>query len=121
MVDSRGRCGVAIGTVVLMLAVVSAGQQPAPRPNSQTPTGLPPGTPTQQSPSGLLIPVQPPAAPPSHLLQNYKPVTAETAHAGDSDWLMVRRTYDALGLQPARSDHHQQRRQTAAGVVMSTG
>jgi alcohol dehydrogenase (cytochrome c) len=101
MVDSRGRCGVAIGTVVLMLSVVSAGQQPPPRPNSQTPTGLPPGTPTQQSPSGLLIPVQPPAAPPSHLLQNYKPVTAERlAHPEDSDWLMVRRTYDGWGYSP---------------------
>src|SRR5438874_1122384 len=101
MLDTRGRKAVALAVVVLVLAAASgSGQQPS-RANPQTPTGLPPGTPTQQSPSGLLIPVQPPAAPPSMLLQHYKPVTADRLkHPDDGDWLMVRRTYDGWGYSP---------------------
>jgi alcohol dehydrogenase (cytochrome c) len=104
MFDTRGRgaAGVALGAVVVLLGAISgSGQQPPPRPNSQVPTGLPPGTPTQQSPSGLLIPVQPAAMPPSKLLTNYKPVTAHRLkHPEDGDWLMVRRTYDGWGYSP---------------------
>src|SRR5262245_37932442 len=101
MLDARGRraAGVALGTAVVILAAISgSGQQPPARPNPQTPTGLPPGTPTQQSPSGLLIPVQPAAMPQSKLLTNYKTVTAQRLeHPEESDWLMVRRTYDGWG------------------------
>jgi alcohol dehydrogenase (cytochrome c) len=104
MFDTRGRgaAGAALGAVVVLLGAISgSGQQPPPRPNSQVPTGLPPGTPTQQSPSGLLIPVQPAAMPPSKLLTNYKPVTAHRLkHPEDGDWLMVRRTYDGWGYSP---------------------
>jgi alcohol dehydrogenase (cytochrome c) len=103
MFDTRGRyrATVALGAVVLMLAALRVfGLQP-PSSGQQIPTGLPPSAPTQQSPSGLLIPVQPPRAAPSKLLQNYKPVTAQRlVHPDESDWLMVRRTYDGWGYSP---------------------
>jgi len=85
---------------LLAIAGVAGGaaQQP---PNQQRPTGLPPGTPTQPSPSGLLIPVQPPAAPPPAVLQSYQPVTDDRLlHPEDRDWLMVRRSYDGWGYSP---------------------
>jgi alcohol dehydrogenase (cytochrome c) len=42
-----------------------------------------------------------PAAPMSGRLQNYKPVTAERLKSPeDSDWLLVRRTYDGWGYSP---------------------
>ncbi|HMC76264.1 MAG TPA: PQQ-binding-like beta-propeller repeat protein, partial [Vicinamibacterales bacterium] len=48
-----------------------------------------------------MIPVQPPPAPPPTLLQHYKPVTADRLkRPEDSDWLMVRRTYDGWGYSP---------------------
>jgi len=102
MVDTPSRHSIALAAFVLMLAVArGVEQRQPPRSNPQVPTGLPPGTPTQQSPSGLLIPVQPPAAPPPALLQNYKLVTADRlTHPEDSDWLMVRRTYDGWGYSP---------------------
>src|SRR5262245_33423919 len=105
MFDTRGRraASVVIGTVVVaMAAVIGSGQQqPPPPPNTQTPTGLPPGTLIQPSPSGLLIPVQPPAKPAPKLLEHYKPVSAQRLkHPEDGDWLMVRRTYDGWGYSP---------------------
>jgi alcohol dehydrogenase (cytochrome c) len=94
--------------VLLALAATGRGlgQQPpargqAPIANPQLPTGLPPGTPTQPSPSGLLIPAQVPPAPLSPVLQNYKTVTADRLKKPeDGDWLMVRRTYDGWGYSP---------------------
>jgi len=103
MFDTRTRCGasVALGAVVLMLAAARGFGQQSPSASQQTPTGLPPSSPTQQSPSGLLIPVQPPPAPPSMLMQMYKPVTAHRLkQPEDGDWLMVRRTYDGWGYSP---------------------
>ena len=104
MSDSGGRwAGVVLGTIVVALAAVSGSgqQQRPPVPNAQTPTGLPPGTQTQPSPSGLLIPVQPPPKPTPKLLEQYKAVTADRLkHPEDSDWLMVRRTYDGWGYSP---------------------
>ena len=42
-----------------------------------------------------------PPAPVSSLLQNYKPVTADRLkNPEDSDWLMIRRTYDGWGYSP---------------------
>src|SRR5438094_5018164 len=89
-----------VAVVVMLLAARGSGQPP-PKANPQTPAGLPPGTPLQQSPAGLMIPVQPPPAPPPMLLQRYTPVTAaRLKHPEDSDWLMVRRTYDGWGYSP---------------------
>ena len=46
-------------------------------------------------------PPSPPPAPESGLLRNYKPVTAERLkNPEDSDWLLVRRTYDGWGYSP---------------------
>src|SRR5437899_10965934 len=46
----------------------------------------------------------PPPAPPDPvpvILRSYKPVTAERLNSpGDSDWLLVRRTYDGWGYSP---------------------
>jgi alcohol dehydrogenase (cytochrome c) len=107
MFDSRGqhlRIALRHGLVVVLVIVgVAAGaaQQANQQPNQQRPTGLPPGTLTQPSPSGLLIPVQPPAAPPAAILQNYQPVTDDRLlHPDDRDWLMVRRSYDGWGFSP---------------------
>src|SRR5262249_25962033 len=51
--------------------------------------------PAQQTPA-----TPPPPAVPA-ILQNYKPVTAERLlKPEDSDWLMVRRTYDGWGYTP---------------------
>ena len=88
--------------LVVLAAIHGAGQQPPPSPPvQQVPTGLPPGTPTQPSPSGLLIPVQPPPAEPHPILQHYKPVTdARLKDPQDGDWLMVRRTYNGWGYSP---------------------
>ena len=112
MFDSSGqrlRSARRQGLVVLLVIVgVAAGaaQQANQQPNQQRPTGLPPGTPTQPSPSGLLIPVQPPAAPPPAILQNYQPVTDDRLlHPDDRDWLMVRRTYDGWGYSPLTRSH----------------
>ena len=99
----RGAAGVVVGTMIVIVAVVSGSgqQQRPPAANAQTPTGLPPGTPTQPSPSGLLIPVQPPPKPAPKVLDHYKAVTADRLkHPEDSDWLMVRRTYDGWGYSP---------------------
>lgn len=99
----RGAAGVVVGTIIVILAAVSGSgqQQRPPAANAQTPTGLPPGTPTQPSPSGLLIPVQPPPKPTPKVLDHYKAVTADRLkHPEDSDWLMVRRTYDGWGYSP---------------------
>src|SRR5436190_20700270 len=61
--------------IIVATAVGLAGQPPAP----QAPLPLPP-------PPGL---------------QNYKPVTADRLRRPeDSDWLMVRRTYDGWGYSP---------------------
>ena len=101
MFGTRRRGGT-LAALVLMLSGTRGGfgQQPPPA-SQQTPTGLPPSSPTQKSPSGLLIPVQPPPAPPSRLLQMYTPVTAHRlAQPDDGDWLMVRRTYDGWGYSP---------------------
>ena len=54
MFDGSSRRGIALAAFMLVLAVArGVGQQQPPRPNTQTPTGLPPGTPTQQSPSEI--------------------------------------------------------------------
>src|SRR2546422_4393929 len=51
----------------------------------------------QQQPA----PPAPPPAPMPPILQNYKPVTADRLKTPeDSDWLMVRRTYDGWGYSP---------------------
>jgi alcohol dehydrogenase (cytochrome c) len=99
----RGAAGVVVGTIVVILAAVSGSgqQQRPPAPNAQTPTGLPAGTQTQPSPSGLLIPIQPPPKATPTLLDHYNTVTADRLkHPEDSDWLMVRRTYNGWGYSP---------------------
>jgi alcohol dehydrogenase (cytochrome c) len=79
--------------VVALLGLVYVGsqllaQQPAPSPQVLTP-------------ESLSIPEQPPAAPPSAMLQNYPAVTAERLkQPADGEWLMVRRTYDGWGYSP---------------------
>src|SRR3954465_68301 len=61
--------------IIVATAVVLAGQPPAPQP--PLPLPAPPG------------------------LQNYKPVTADRLkRPEDSDWLLVRRTYDGWGYSP---------------------
>jgi len=104
MSESRVRWAAGVlGTIVVALAAAAGSEQPPrpPVPNAQVPTGLPPGTPTQPSPSGLLIPVQPPPKPRPKLLDHYAPVTADRLrHPEDGDWLMVRRTYDGWGYSP---------------------
>src|SRR6266487_3303139 len=100
MSATRRRCALLATIVVILAAARGSGQQRPPA-SQQTPTGLPPSAPTQPSPSGLLIPVQPPPAAPSKLLQMYKPVTAHRLkEPEDGDWLMVRRTYDGWGYSP---------------------
>jgi len=97
----RPRLGLRHGLAALLAIVGLAGGAAQQPPNQQRPTGLPPGTPTQPSPSGLLIPVQPPAAPPPAVLQSYQPVTDDRLlHPEDRDWLMVRRSYDGWGYSP---------------------
>jgi alcohol dehydrogenase (cytochrome c) len=100
MVATLRRCGTLAALVMMLAAARGSGQQRPPV-GQQTPTGLPPSAPTQPSPSGLLIPVQPPPAAPSKLLQMYQPVTAHRLkEPEDGDWLMVRRTYDGWGYSP---------------------
>ena len=100
MSATRRRCALFAAFVLILAAARGSGQQRPPA-SQQTPTGLPPSAPTQPSPSGLLIPVQPPPAAPSKLLQMYKPVTAHRLEEPeDGDWLMVRRTYDGWGYSP---------------------
>src|SRR5439155_926826 len=54
----------------------------------------------QQPPAQPAQPAEP-SAPVAAVLQNYKPVTAERLKKPeDSDWLMVRRTYDGWGYSP---------------------
>jgi alcohol dehydrogenase (cytochrome c) len=97
----RARIALRHGLAALLAIVAVAGGAAQQAPNQQRPTGLPPGTPTQPSPSGLLIPVQPPAAPPPAILQSYQPVTNDRLlHPEDRDWLMVRRSYDGWGYSP---------------------
>src|SRR5687767_5797573 len=53
------------------------------------------------TPESLSIPTQPPPAPPPAVLQNYPVVTAQRLkQPADSEWLMVRRTYDGWGYSP---------------------
>jgi len=133
MLDVRGRyrAGVQFAALAAIAAALLVGrgtaQQPAPNaprpaPNEQRPTGLPPSTATQQSPAGLLIPVQPPPAPPSPTLQTYKPVTSQRlTHPEDGDWLMVRRTYDGWGYSPLEQITSANVKRLQPVWVMSTG
>src|SRR5216110_2966523 len=87
MFDTRGRraATVVLGSIVVAAAAVSGSgqQQSPPSANTQTPTGLAPARPAPK------------------ILDDYKPVTAERLkHPEDSDWLMVRRTYDGWGYSP---------------------
>src|SRR6186713_3297959 len=51
--------------------------------------------------TSLPIPAQPPAAPPSALLQKYATVSADRLkNPAAADWLMTRRTYDGWGYSP---------------------
>jgi alcohol dehydrogenase (cytochrome c) len=51
--------------------------------------------------TSLPIPEQPPAAPPSALLQKYAMVSADRLkNPSAADWLMTRRTYDGWGYSP---------------------
>ena len=51
--------------------------------------------------TSLPIPEQPPAAPPSALLQKYATVSADRLkNPPAADWLMTRRTYDGWGYSP---------------------
>jgi alcohol dehydrogenase (cytochrome c) len=116
---------------VVMLGVAARGgeQQPSGRgqrpatPNPQRPTGLPPSTPTQPSPSGLLIPIQAPAAPPAaKMLDVYKTVTADRLrHPDDGDWLMIRRTYDGAGYSPLSQINAANVKQLQIAWTLSTG
>src|SRR4051812_31052267 len=91
---SRVTFAVVIGA---LMAVATAGEGQQPLPSVQQPIA----TGQQRSPSGLPIPQQPPAALLSALLERYKPVTAERLKTPeDTDWLMVRRTYDGWGYSP---------------------
>src|SRR5262245_25158067 len=104
---SSFRVGVGIAVLGRIVAADRGhGQQPpargqAPVASPQLPTGLPPGTQTQPSPSGLLIPVQAPPAPLSQVLQSYKAATADRLKKPDDGvWLLVRRAYDGWGYSP---------------------
>jgi alcohol dehydrogenase (cytochrome c) len=133
MLDLRGRYRAGVqfaalaATAAVMMVGRGTGQQPAPNaqqppPNEQRPTGLPPSTETQQSPAGLLIPVQPPPASPSPILQSYKPVTSQRlTHPEDADWLMVRRTYDGWGYSPLEQITSANVKRLQPVWVMSTG
>jgi len=110
--DHRSRAAARCCALLLLVGLIAvahgAGQQPPPSggarqaaPNPQRPTGLPPSTPTQASPSGLQIPVQPPGTQTAAILTGYKPVTAERLRRPeDGDWLMIRRTFDGWGYSP---------------------
>jgi alcohol dehydrogenase (cytochrome c) len=56
------------------------------------------------------------------LLQNYKPVTAERLKQPDnSDWLMIRRSYDGWGYSPLAQISARNIKQLAPAWVFSTG
>ena len=78
--------------------------------------------PGQPSPSGLMIPPQPPPAPPSPLLEKYSPVTADRLkNPEDGNWLMVRRTYNGWGYSPLDQITPKNVKQLQPVWVMSTG
>jgi alcohol dehydrogenase (cytochrome c) len=78
--------------------------------------------PTMQSPSGLPIPQQLPAAATPAVLTNYKPVTAERLKKPeDGEWLMVRRTYDGWGYSPLDQITRDNVKRLQPVWVMSTG
>ncbi len=124
----RNRCAALVGAAaVATWCVVGAGQQPQrgqlpPGAAQQVPTGLPPGTKVEPSPSGLLVPVQPAPPPPPAVLQSYEPVTADRLrHPDDAGWLMVRRTYDGWGYSPLDQITRANVKQLQPVWLMSTG
>src|SRR6202790_1552094 len=70
-------------------------------------------------------PPEPAAAPPPPLpqvLQNYKPITAERPpKPEDSDWAMVRRTYDGWGYSPLAQITPQNVQRLQPAWIFSTG
>src|SRR5688572_27206391 len=85
-----------LAVVVALLGLVYVGsqllaQQPVPQ--------VPPS-------ESLKIPVQPPPATPSAMLQSLPAVTGERLkQPADGEWLMVRRTYDGWGYSPLDQIH----------------
>jgi alcohol dehydrogenase (cytochrome c) len=64
----------------------------------------------------------PPPAPIPPILQNYKPVTAERLRTPeDTDWLMIRRTYDGWGYSPLTQITTENVKQLQPVWVLSTG
>src|ERR1700690_4197476 len=56
------------------------------------------------------------------LLQNYQPITADRlAKPADSDWMMVRRTYDGWGYSPLTQITPQNVQRLQPAWVFSTG
>ncbi len=91
----RGRDGVVAGVLAFALSASGSGPDVALRATSR---------PAEASSEGGQQPPSPPPPPPTPvpaILQNYRPVTAERlTKPDDSDWLMVRRTYDGWGYSP---------------------
>ena len=66
---------------------------------------------------GATLLAQQNAAPTPAVLQNYKPVTPDRLKKPeDSDWLMVRRTYDGWGYSPLEQISDEERRQAATDL-----
>src|SRR3984893_14395709 len=65
---------------------------------------------------------QAPSSPPPPILQNYKLVTAERLRTPeDTDWLMIRRTYDGWGYSPLTQITTENVKQLQPVWVLSTG
>jgi alcohol dehydrogenase (cytochrome c) len=84
MVHEIGRYGAVAGLVALILIAA-----------------LSPGFEVRAFRTAAQPPPAPPPSPVPRILQDYKPVTADgLRRPEDSDWLMVRRTYDGWGYSP---------------------
>ncbi|MEO8051618.1 MAG: PQQ-dependent dehydrogenase, methanol/ethanol family [Acidobacteriota bacterium] len=74
------------------------------------------------APSTPASPPSPPPPPAPLVLQNYKPITADRLlKPEDSDWAMVRRTYDGWGYSPLAQITPQNVQRLEPAWVFSTG
>jgi alcohol dehydrogenase (cytochrome c) len=78
--------------------------------------------PAAQQSTLLNIPEQPPPAPMAKVLQNYQPVTPEhLKNPADTEWPMVRRTYNGWGYSPLDQITGRNVKSLQPVWVMSTG
>ncbi len=78
--------------------------------------------PAAQQSTLLNIPEQPPPAPMAKVLQNYQPVTPEhLKNPADTEWPMVRRTYNGWGYSPLDQITARNVKSLQPVWVMSTG